>query len=67
MVSRPSNVSRKWRATVRASARISAVERRLPATGLVLGKIHAVAEPLQHPGHGHPDLWKKLIDDAGNE
>src|SRR5262249_23660453 len=33
----------------------SAVERRLSAAGLVLGKIELVTEPFEHLGHGHSD------------
>ncbi len=46
---------------------VAAVEGRLPATGLVLWKIHLIAEPLDDSGHGHADLGKELIDHAGNK
>ena len=37
---------------------IAAVEGGLAAAGLVFGKIHCIAEPLQHVGHRHADLGK---------
>src|ERR1035437_1420712 len=39
----------------------------LPATRLVLGKVHPIAQPLQHVGHRHPHFGEKLIDHAGDE
>jgi hypothetical protein len=46
---------------------VTAIERGLTAAGLLFGKIHLIAEVLQHARHGHSHFWKKLIDHAGNE
>ena len=67
MYSASRKTSRKCRATVASFLRISAIKRRLPAAGLRARKIHLVAQPLQHLRHRDSDLWKHLIDDAGDE
>ena len=48
-------------------AAIAAVEGRLAAAGLRLGKLDAIAQPLQHLGHGHSHRGEQLVDDAGDE
>src|SRR5579871_7054789 len=47
--------------------RVPAVERRLPAAGLILREIDLVAQTLEHVGSGDSDLRKDLIDDTGDK
>jgi hypothetical protein len=46
---------------------IAAVERRLPAAGLLLRKIDWKAQALQHFNHSHAGFWEQLVDNAGNK
>src|SRR5579864_5238611 len=46
---------------------ITAVEGRLAATGLGLGKIHGEAQALEHVRHGQTNLREELVDHAGNK
>jgi hypothetical protein len=45
----------------------SSVERRLPTTGLILGKINLTPCPLENSNHSFSSFWVECINDAGNE
>jgi hypothetical protein len=46
---------------------ITAVERRLSATGLRLAKFNLAPSALEHLRHRYTDLGKNLVHDAGHE